>query len=279
MAAPGPAGVSAGSVLAEAPQRTELAHPCSRLTSRHVRKQLEKEVLRPAARAGLSAWPPGCPLDPARDLYGRQEKQKHRKRGSGTLWTCGICGKVFKSEHYLDLHLERKHTSEMPVSGICLADYCDIFDVCHGEPGFRHSPRRDDKDGKVEPTCDNTTLARARGRCETAMGRCFPLDQDASRKLHAKLSRQWCRVLDCRIREEQQREQHSDLMPVVVLLILIVLVCFVVFSVIVCCVDYSDDILAFLLQSRLASTGLVQRLLKAREKTRESFGMDRTKAI
>merc|ERR1711920_921120 len=96
---------------------------------------------------------------------------------------------------------------------------------------------------------------------------------------HAKNSRQWCQVLDCRIREEQRKEFHSDLMPVVVLLILIVLICFIVFSIVVCCVDYSDDIFQFLVDSHLASTDFVRGMMKAREKTRETIGISRTKGI
>ena len=40
---------------------------------------------------------------------------------------CGECGKAFRSEAYLDLHLDRFH----PVNGSgkgCLADYCTILD-------------------------------------------------------------------------------------------------------------------------------------------------------
>mmetsp|Transcript_33293 Transcript_33293/g.70790 ORF Transcript_33293/g.70790 Transcript_33293/m.70790 type:complete len:297 (-) Transcript_33293:41-931(-) len=256
--------------------RTELSHPCSRAVSRTVRKQLEKEVLRPASRAGLDTWPKGCPLDPVRDLYGRQEKQKQRKRGTGNLWTCGICGKTFKSEHYLDLHMERVHMNETPRDGVCLADYCEVFEVCNTDVKTK---RRKDRDAELE--CDNSTLAKAKTLCETAMLKCFPLQNEASRKMHAKLSRHWCQVLDCRIRAEQRKEHHGDLMPVIVLLILIGLICFIVFSIVVCCVDYSDDILQFLVDSRLASTGFVRNVLQARRKTQQTLGMspDRTKCI
>jgi len=239
-----------------------------------VRKQFEKEILRPATRAGITGWPLGCPFDPELDLYGQHEKQKSRKRGSGSLWTCGICGKVFRSEHYLDLHLERKHMNQTPRDGTCLAEHCEMFEVCASDPKFK---RRRDRD-QAAP-CDNTSLATARRRCEDAMAKCFPLTHEVARKLHAQLSRHWCQMLDCKIREERQKEHHTELMPVVVLLILVVFICFLVFSVVVCCVDYSDDIFHFFIESRLASTQSVRRLLKARERTRETIGMDRTKCI
>merc|ERR1712000_640922 len=111
------------------------------------------------------------------------------------MWTCGICGKVFKSEHYLDLHLERVHMNETPRDGVCLADYCELFRVCQGDSKFR---RRMDP----EPKCDNVTLARAQSKCEAALQKCLPLEDKEAREMHAKLSRTFCRLLDCRIREE-----------------------------------------------------------------------------
>merc|ERR1719230_82412 len=89
--------------------RTELQNSCSRPISRLVRKQLEKEILQPAARAGHVNWPADCPLAPGKDLFFTHESAKSRKRpggGGGSQWTCGICGKQFINEHYLDLHLE-----------------------------------------------------------------------------------------------------------------------------------------------------------------------------
>uniref|UniRef100_A0A7S0AAX7 C2H2-type domain-containing protein n=1 Tax=Pyrodinium bahamense TaxID=73915 RepID=A0A7S0AAX7_9DINO len=258
---------------AETRPRTEPTHPCSRSVARSVRKQLEKEILRPAARAGLESWPQSCPLDPARDLYAQHEQQKHRKRGGSSLWTCGICGKAFRSEHYLDLHLERKHMNSTPAGGVCLADYCEIFEVCHGDHRFRRRSRED------QLACNSTHLAKVRQRCDDALARCFPLSDEAARKLHAQFSRQWCQVLNCTIREERRKEHYSDPMPVVVLLILIILICFIVFSIVVCCVDYSDDILQFLVDSRIASTDFVRKLVRARERTRESIGMAGTKCI
>lgn len=234
---------------------------------------MEKEVLRVASRAGIENWPKGCPFDPNRDLYNNHEKQKQRKRGGSKHWTCGICNKVFKSEHYLDLHLERKHMNETPRGGVCLADHCEMFEVCHGE---RFKRRVRPEDGFH---CDNTSLALARQRCESAMAKCFPLSGNETRKLHAQLSRHWCQVLDCKIRQEKSQEHHTDMMPVVVLLILVLLVCFLVFSIVVCCVDYSDDIFQFLVDSHLASTESVRNLVKARDRTRESIGMDRARRI
>merc|ERR1712070_561160 len=111
--------------------------------------------------------------------------------------------------------------------------------------------------------------AKARKLCDEAMMKCFPLDGPITRKLHAQLSRHWCQVLDCAVREERRKEEESSHVPVAVLLILIVFVGFLVFGIIVCCVDYSDDIVLFLKDSGLLSAGFARKIFKAREQTQK----------
>merc|ERR1712217_311989 len=127
--------------------------------------------------------------------------------------------------------------------------------------------------------CDNRTLAQARRKCEHALFKCFPLDNQEARGLHAKLSRRFCQVLDCRIRAEQGDQHETELMPAIAVLILMMLFCFVAFSFLVCCLDFSDDIFEFLAESNMATTDWVRKATKAKEKTREKIGMDRTKQI
>ncbi len=38
-----------------------------------------------------------------RARYGNQEKNKKRFRGSG--WKCLLCDKMFRAEHWLDVHM------------------------------------------------------------------------------------------------------------------------------------------------------------------------------
>lgn len=253
--------------------RTEPSHPCSRSVSRDVRKQLEKEVLKPSSRAGITAWPPLCAFDPALDLYGRHEMQKQHRRGGSSIWTCGLCGKVFKNEHYLDLHLERKHMNETPRNGVCLADFCEMFENC-----ANNNNRRRNRGNEV-PECDNTTMLKHRSRCEDAMRKCFPLSDEAPRKMHAQFSRQWCQVLDCKIRAEQWKDHHSELIPVIVPLLLIFVVCFAVFCMVVCCVDYSEDIFAFIVETYPTFVPWVKNVRKVRENARQAVGMDHRRQI
>lgn len=225
----------------------------------------------------MDKWEAGCPFDPKQDIYGFHEKQKSRKKSGGSSasaqWTCGICGKTFKSEHYIDLHLERKHMNETPKDQpTCLADYCEVFEMCHGDSRWSQARMRN-------AVCDNQTLAVARRRCEGALSKCFPLDNEEARKLHAQYSRQYCQVLDCRIRGERKKEHEEALVPVIVILIFVILICFAVFAIVVCCVDYSDDILEALQESGLASVECVKRCRRKREETRSTMAFDRTKAI
>lgn len=213
--------------------RTELTHKCSRGISRAVRKVLEKEVLQPAERAGLEEWPKDCVFDPSMDLYGQHERQKSQdRRAPGKPWICGYTGKAFKSEHYLDLHLERRFMNETPPDGVCLADYCEVFEVCHGETWRprRHRPSE----------CNQEELLRVRHLCENALNKCLPLDQEATRSLHGELSRQYCQGLDCRIREERRRAREAEDIPTVVYIIMVMLVGLMVFTVVLGCIHAGD---------------------------------------
>jgi len=258
--------------------RTELSDRCSRPISRLVRKQMEKEIYQPAARAGHVNWPVDCPLQPGKDLFFHHESQKTRKRpgSGGSSWTCGVCGKSFLNEHYLDLHLENKHASSMSEEHTCLADYCELFEVCEEK---RRRPQR----AREEEKCNQDHLAKVRHTCDDSMRKCFPLDGSASaesRKLHAQMSRHWCQQLDCVVREEKRKEEESSLVPVVVLLILIVFIGFLFFAIIVCCVDYSDDIVLWFQDSGLMSAAFARKLFKARKETQKKVGVvDRTKSI
>ncbi|CAD7943394.1 unnamed protein product [Amoebophrya sp. A25] len=133
------------------PERTQLQHPCSRVVSRRVRFEIEKQILQPALKAGYT-FPASCAF--MNDLYSEQEKFKKRLRTAGKApyanWECLICGKKFRSEHYIDLHMERVHMEEFATrnsttnvgAGVkvakgvagsarsCSADYCDLFEIC-----------------------------------------------------------------------------------------------------------------------------------------------------
>jgi DNA-binding NarL/FixJ family response regulator len=68
-----------------------------------------------------------CPFHPKRDLFYPQEEAKLKYRP--TQFTCGLCGKSFYEEKYLDLHFDNRHRTNVnhAEDAICLADYCDIL--------------------------------------------------------------------------------------------------------------------------------------------------------
>eukprot|EP00928_Gymnodinium_smaydae_P055163 TRINITY_DN3875_c0_g3_i1.p2 TRINITY_DN3875_c0_g3~~TRINITY_DN3875_c0_g3_i1.p2 ORF type:complete len:401 (-),score=83.88 TRINITY_DN3875_c0_g3_i1:33-1235(-) len=265
------------------PPRTELSHRCSRAISRATRKEIENEVIKPATKVGVLTWPKGCRLDPALDMYAYQEKQKQKKRGSGTpqtshssTWTCGICGKQFKNEHYLDLHMERRHMNTTPRDAVCVADYCEAFDTCNKVDVDRPVGRSAKK-----PTtpCNQTQLLELREQCHETLAGCLSLTEAEPRLLHAKLSRHFCQSLDCDIRSEKLKEQQNEPMPAVVIMILILLAFFVCFFIMVCCVDYSDEIVQWLVETGFSSRSSAKQMVKSREAARKAAGLDRTKCI
>lgn len=181
--------------------------------------------------------------------------------------------------------MERKHMNETPTNGVCLADRCEMFQVCQGY--IKYPPRLASPVGSVgigeswqPPACQNETMARERRRCEESLKKCLPLVEDkASRQIHAYLSRHFCQTLDCHARLEQHLEQHTQMIPTIVWVSLIGIACFLIFALTVCCVEHSDDVLKLFVGAGLISTDVERRVTRARETTRRQVGMDRTKGV
>mmetsp|Transcript_145522 Transcript_145522/g.267449 ORF Transcript_145522/g.267449 Transcript_145522/m.267449 type:complete len:290 (-) Transcript_145522:64-933(-) len=252
------------------PNRTELAAPCSRSVTRAVRLKLDSEILRTVRRSKVSL-PSGCLLDPARDMYSVQEKAK-RRRESGypdVTWKCSMCGKIFKSEYYLDLHMERQHADLLVRNGVCFADYCEAFEVC--QPGRRWR--------EAQADCNSSALSEAKHHCEKAVSSCFPLAEESTRRLHAQFSRHHCQVIDCTIRAERRRAEVEEMVPVLVILVLVALVGFLFFHIVKQSVDSSDDIIQFLLEAGIIANGCARRLVRVNDQRRQAMGLPRNRAV
>ena len=104
---------------------------CSRSDSRLVRRYLEAEIWpRLKATDVAGSLPSECPLNPRLDMYLAQEKKKVKK--SKNEYKCGICGKIFRTEYYLDKHMDLKHGDHIDTEmDTCLADFCQIFGCGH----------------------------------------------------------------------------------------------------------------------------------------------------
>lgn len=105
---------------------TSFTIQCSRESSRTVRKIVQSK-LTPIFLKYNVELPLDCPFHPKRDLFYPQESAKIRYRP--TQFTCGLCGKSFYEEKFLDLHFDNRHRSNVnhAEDAICLADYCDIL--------------------------------------------------------------------------------------------------------------------------------------------------------
>nr|CAH7725285.1 unnamed protein product [Callosobruchus chinensis] len=108
---------------------------CPRDSARIVRRAIQSKWI-PILDKFKVSLPLECPFHPQRDIFSPQELSKKRHRPS--QWICGICGKSFFEEKYLDLHLDNRHKGyiNMAEDAVCLADYCDIMrcDVLANQP-------------------------------------------------------------------------------------------------------------------------------------------------
>lgn len=105
---------------------------CDRLEAQQARRAIDAQVLPLLGRRDL--LPEACPLRKEYDALLDQEIKKERI-GSGH-WKCGLCGKRFRNEWYLDKHLELKHNdSSDHGSRRCYADFCGVLVSCGQLPG------------------------------------------------------------------------------------------------------------------------------------------------
>ncbi|RZC41130.1 hypothetical protein BDFB_009094, partial [Asbolus verrucosus] len=99
---------------------------CPRDNARIVRKIIQNKWI-PILEKYKVNLPIECPFHPIRDIFGPQQAAKQQHRPS--QWTCGLCGKSFFEEKYLDMHFDNRHKGyiNMAEDAVCLADYCDIM--------------------------------------------------------------------------------------------------------------------------------------------------------
>ncbi|KAI5737736.1 hypothetical protein M8J76_016308 [Diaphorina citri] len=99
---------------------------CPRDSATIVRRVIQKKWLPILDRYHVKL-PLECPFHPSRDIFYPQQEAKHQHRPS--QWTCGLCGKSFYEEKYLDWHFDNRHRSHVNLAedAVCLADYCDIM--------------------------------------------------------------------------------------------------------------------------------------------------------
>lgn len=101
---------------------------CDRTKSQEARYALRRLFWQPLKKSGIKLHP-SCVLSPEKDVLSAQESQK--KLLTDGLWQCSLCGKMFKTEHYLDKHLARKHPLFRHEEGrVCFAEMCGSLIPC-----------------------------------------------------------------------------------------------------------------------------------------------------
>ena len=90
-----------------------------------------------------------------------------------SFWKCGYCSKQFRSEGYLDLHMDRKHGDKLSHSG-CLADACDFLRCPSATSGVDATlnEKADDAAGKAQQ--------RRMRLCQAEVYACAPQTDAAS---------------------------------------------------------------------------------------------------
>lgn len=83
---------------------------CPKDNARLVRKIIQTKWV-PILEKFKVSIPLECPFHPQRDIFGPQQLAKHQHRPS--QWTCGLCGKSFFEEKFLDMHFDNRHKNHV----------------------------------------------------------------------------------------------------------------------------------------------------------------------
>lgn len=172
---------------------------CDRRLSRAARKVV-RDVVRPLAETLGVEVSPHCPLHADNDFLWAHER--HKRADSQRQWRCGLCGKIFKAEHYLDRHLERRHEDELNATQTaCLADYCDILQC----PSWIEGVRRQERQGlrRCKP---EEHLARQHF-CQHLVHDCFASASGADlHRAFERLQAEFCSPISCAGRQRLARD-------------------------------------------------------------------------
>ena len=156
---------------------------CSRERSRHARAVLD-EFFHPVVDKNRFELPPACPFARAKDMY--LEHERHKEVVRRTQYKSLYSDKTFKSEYYVDKHMDNRHSDKIPAGAdVCLAEYCDVLRCARFAAGARRTPRRASSTRWMPSgsTRMNATRLRwrARARAASASSRgAFPAARPAS---------------------------------------------------------------------------------------------------
>ena len=224
--------------------------------------------------------------------------------------------KKFRSEYYLDLHMERHHMDETQNRSFCPADYCYLFPgVCtahrsmdggtNGDGGNSHEPLgaaaragaggSDDQDPSF---CDESRHMILKEECEKLFLACFPLTSSSKtesssvvRELSVRFRREFCARLDCRIQQRLEptggmleRQENSSFLAWIhgsTVLTALFSVLFVVLGLasLFCCLDASDSLLVWIGGAKWLSREQKREMLRVQNAVGGVVGRERTKQL
>lgn len=158
---------------------------CDRTRSKEARFALERLLWKPLLSQNIELLS-DCPLSRENDILRAQESHKHHMHDD--LWQCSLCNKVFRSEHFLDKHLARKHPGVRHDFGTsCFAELCGVLVPCMPlTPGALppvstiltiSQDRGEDvaHEPTTKPFCTDRSLHQTRVRaCEEIIRHCLP---------------------------------------------------------------------------------------------------------
>jgi hypothetical protein len=155
--------------------------PCSRRLSALVREVVRSDVLPivlPRAlntNGRITAVPEQCLLYPDNDMFSDQEL--HKTVTGGGLHKCLYCNKTFKSDAYLNAHMDRKHEDELrgvqdsagrPSARFCLADAAPVLGLPSSSAFFHTAPEAIEPGTLVtDPGCSERVVERLMHRCRS----------------------------------------------------------------------------------------------------------------
>jgi len=149
--------------------------PCSRPSSREARAIVATRVLEVARSAGGGELARSCPLHPRNDQLAAHEVAKRRLNAAH--WKCALCGKAFRTERHLDLHLHRKHADAVPAASTsCLAEQCDVLRcpswVARVRAPWDSELAKTLEEGEHPHACSEDRMADRRAQCRALMHAC-----------------------------------------------------------------------------------------------------------
>ena len=178
---------------------------CSRERSRHARDVLD-EFFHPVVARNDFVLPPNCPFGRDKDMY--LEHERHKEVVRRTQYKSLYSDKVFKSEYYVDKHMDNRHMDKIPEGAdTCLLDYCDVLRCDE----HREWKRSDGRGGvgliawATARRCDREKMRGVRHHCEMLMHRCFPLRVAGRRRRRRRASL----LLLLRLRGGASRALHA----------------------------------------------------------------------